>query len=240
MEEQCSPLGWGHCYQEERIEELRHLYRTWELEATILSAKEEIERREIEFIHLKDVLNKTIKERNEAQTQCQKLMLENLLLQQQLQKQQQQQEPRAQVMSRTSSSDDESKPGDILRNQNLTLSPITNPVLSELPQEALNLAADRPLPVKGKLLKAVMEAGPLLQTLLLAGPLPQWQHPPPQLDSVEIPPVAISSSPSPRLRHHQSSFNSPTAGCLSKKRGLEFGEFGFDSSPKYQKVAPIN
>ncbi|KAJ0103251.1 hypothetical protein Patl1_06012 [Pistacia atlantica] len=40
MEEQCSPLGWGHCYQEERIEELRHLYRTWELEATILSAKE--------------------------------------------------------------------------------------------------------------------------------------------------------------------------------------------------------
>ncbi|KAJ0103249.1 hypothetical protein Patl1_06011 [Pistacia atlantica] len=78
-------------------------------------------------------------------------MLENLLLQQQLQKQQQQQEARAQVMSRTSSSD---------------------PVLSELPQEALNLAADRPLPVKGKLLKAVMEAGPLLQTLLLGGTSP--------------------------------------------------------------------
>ncbi|KAF7833136.1 formin-like protein 2 [Senna tora] len=32
-----------------------------------------------------------------------------------------------------------------------------------------------------------MKAGPLLQTLLLAGPLPQWRHPPPPLDSFEIP-----------------------------------------------------
>ncbi|KAJ1385338.1 hypothetical protein SESBI_41760 [Sesbania bispinosa] len=35
-------------------------------------------------------------------------------------------------------------------------------------------------------------------TLLLVEPLPQWQHPPPQLNSIEIPPVAISSpTPSP-------------------------------------------
>lgn len=53
-------------------------------------------------------------------------------------------------------------------------------------------AAIGPLPEKGKLLQAVMEAGPLLQTLLLAGPLPEWRHPPPPLDAVEIPPVAIS------------------------------------------------
>lgn len=206
-----------------------------------MSAKEEIERREIELIHLKDVLNKSIKERNEAQTQCQKLMLENLLLQEKLQKQQQQQqEAAARVLSRTSSIENESTPSDFFKNQNMNLSPIANPVSSELPPEALNLAAERPLPEKGKLLKAVMEAGPLLQTLLLAGPLPQWQHPPPQLDSIEIPPVAISSSPSPRLRHHQAAFNSPTAGCLSKKRGLEFNEMRLDSSPKYQKVAPIN
>ncbi|KAM0856895.1 hypothetical protein ACQ4PT_048806 [Festuca glaucescens] len=41
------------------------------------------------------------------------------------------------------------------------------------------LAAKRPLPHKGRLLQAVMEAGPLLQNLLVAGPLPRWRNPPP-------------------------------------------------------------
>nr|XP_051228646.1 uncharacterized protein LOC127346142 isoform X8 [Lolium perenne] len=41
------------------------------------------------------------------------------------------------------------------------------------------LAAKRPLPHKGRLLQAVMEAGPLLQSLLVAGPLPRWRNPPP-------------------------------------------------------------
>ncbi|KAG6558125.1 hypothetical protein Mapa_000306 [Marchantia paleacea] len=50
------------------------------------------------------------------------------------------------------------------------------------------------LPEKGKLLQAVMKAGPLLQTLLLSGPLPQWRHPPPAMDSVEIPRVSMSSA----------------------------------------------
>ncbi|MQL71331.1 hypothetical protein Taro_003605 [Colocasia esculenta] len=48
------------------------------------------------------------------------------------------------------------------------------------------------LPEKGRLLEAVMKAGPLLQNLMLAGPLPQWRHPPPPLRSIEIPPVSIS------------------------------------------------
>lgn len=48
------------------------------------------------------------------------------------------------------------------------------------------------LPEKGKLLQAVMQAGPLLQTLLLAGPLPQWRHPPPILNSTDIPKVSMS------------------------------------------------
>nr|GMD33630.1 probable basic-leucine zipper transcription factor R [Ipomoea batatas] len=65
---------------------------------------------------------------------------------------------------------------------------------------------------------AVMEAGPLLQTLLLAGPLPQWQHPPPHLNSVDIPPVTISS-----------------AAAVSKKRAGE-PLSPSASSPKYQKV----
>ncbi|KAL3693839.1 hypothetical protein R1sor_007490 [Riccia sorocarpa] len=50
------------------------------------------------------------------------------------------------------------------------------------------------LPEKGKLLQAVMQAGPLLQTLLLAGPLPQWRHPPPTMDSEEIPRVSMNST----------------------------------------------
>ncbi|KAK1428755.1 hypothetical protein QVD17_17595 [Tagetes erecta] len=36
----------------------------------------------------------------------------------------------------------------------------------------------KPLPQKGSLLEAVVEAGPLLQTLMLAGPLPRWRNPP--------------------------------------------------------------
>jgi hypothetical protein len=40
------------------------------------------------------------------------------------------------------------------------------------------LAAKRPLPPRGRLVQAVMEAGPLLQNLLVAGPLPRWRNPP--------------------------------------------------------------
>lgn len=53
-----------------------------------------------------------------------------------------------------------------------------------------NLAKGRPLPRKGKLLQAVIEAGPLLQTLLVSGSLPQWRNPPGSLTH-QIPPVNI-------------------------------------------------
>ncbi|KAL0418249.1 UNVERIFIED_CONTAM: hypothetical protein Sradi_1238400 [Sesamum radiatum] len=43
------------------------------------------------------------------------------------------------------------------------------PPLAEAEPE-MPIVVDRPLPEKGKLLQAVMKAGPLLQTLLLAGP----------------------------------------------------------------------
>lgn len=55
------------------------------------------------------------------------------------------------------------------------------------------LAAKRPLPHKGRLLQAVMEAGPLLQNLLVAGPLPRWRNPPPVQVSLTN---AIISAPS--------------------------------------------
>eukprot|EP01018_Ginkgo_biloba_P020630 Gb_03710 [translate_table: standard] len=65
--------------------------------------------------------------------------------------------------------------------------------LPEPPEADLQVIMNS-LPEKGKLLAAVMKAGPLLQTLLLAGPLPQWRHPPPPLDSFEIPLVSIPTS----------------------------------------------
>ncbi|XP_022764600.1 putative uncharacterized protein DDB_G0272516 [Durio zibethinus] len=264
MEDQCSPLSWGYFYQEEGMEELKHtlLFKTLELETTLISAKEEITRREFELIHLKDVLSRTKKERDEARARCQKLVLEKFILEQQLQQKEQQQQKQQQQkvqeqqqetasLSGVSSSEDESKPGDSNKhisspdsNRSMisspgldSVSPTVNLPLQpqpSLPQEALKLAANRPLPEKGKLLQAVKDAGPLLQNLILAGPLPQWQHPPPQLTSIDIPPVAISS-PSQQLIN-QDSFNNFT-GCLSKKRGPENYE-GSDSSPntKYQKV----
>ncbi|XP_010685837.2 uncharacterized protein LOC104900174 [Beta vulgaris subsp. vulgaris] len=53
-----------------------------------------------------------------------------------------------------------------------------------------NLAKGRALPPKGKLLQAVIEAGPLLSTLMVAGSLPQWRNPPGLLTH-QIPPVNL-------------------------------------------------
>lgn len=73
---------------------------------------------------------------------------------------------------------------------------ISNAVHAHLPEppEADPQVLMKSLPEKGKLLEAVMKAGPLLQTLLLAGPLPQWRHPPPPLDSFDIPLVSMPTS----------------------------------------------
>lgn len=72
--------------------------------------------------------------------------------------------------------------------------PSVVPVHLPEPPESDPQVIMKSLPEKGKLLEAVMKAGPLLQTLLLAGPLPQWRHPPPTLDSFEIPLVSMSTS----------------------------------------------
>ncbi|XP_062084879.1 uncharacterized protein LOC133791013 [Humulus lupulus] len=56
-----------------------------------------------------------------------------------------------------------------------------------------NLSKGKTLPQKGKLLEAVLNAGPLLQALFLAGPLPKWRNPPP-LQPFKIPPVSIKGA----------------------------------------------
>jgi hypothetical protein len=64
------------------------------------------------------------------------------------------------------------------------------------------LAAKRPLPEKGQLMQAVMDAGPLLQNLLVTGPLPKWRNPPPALTKAMMAPSssrALMSLPLPAL-----------------------------------------
>ncbi|RDY12247.1 hypothetical protein CR513_02979, partial [Mucuna pruriens] len=247
MEYECSPLSWEFYHQEEGLEDLRHslLYTTLELEATIASAKEEITRRECELIHVNDLLSRVIKERDEAQAKCQKLMLEKLELQQELQQKkkleeyhQQQQQQLVQTHKSDSISQSEEELQEGLSEKQSVPAASSDCEENSMPscggsstthqtalQVVLELAEKKPLPEKGKLLKAVVEAGPLLQTLLLAGPLPQWQHPPPQLNSIEIPPVAISPQDStkttfPFNNKRDLVLSPPTDSPVSKTRKL--------------------
>ncbi|KAF8395284.1 hypothetical protein HHK36_019227 [Tetracentron sinense] len=241
MDNQRRPLSWAYSHQGKSMEELRHslLYTTLELETTRLVAEEEIRRREDQVTYLNDLLTRTTRERDEAQDKCQKLLVEKLLLQQQYQNQQ------TAPLSGISSIGYEPRSG--LSSSDGEESIMSSPVMADaVPQtRTVQLGPDNLLPEKGKLLQAVMKAGPLLQTLLLAGPLPQWRHPPPPLDSFEIPTVAIPSSP-PNLLHQDSSSikngcNSNTTnnicGTINKKRSLVSFE-GSDSSTntKYQRV----
>ncbi|KAM2647864.1 hypothetical protein TB1_001060 [Malus domestica] len=238
MEVQCSPLSWEFFYQEEGIEELKHSLSctTLELETTILSAKEKISTREEEIARLKDLLSKALQERDEAEAKCQTLVLDKLKLQQELQKQQQQNEDNESNKHLASSDSEIIVPSPNADPIMMPPAPLSSP--PPLPHAALKLGAEKPLPEKGRLLQAVIEAGPLLQTLLLAGPLPQWQHPPPQLKSIEIPPVAISPPPR-RLLNQDSCISSSSASCFSNKRSLVSSDgSGSDSPPntKHQKT----
>ncbi|XP_030549178.2 protein enabled homolog isoform X2 [Rhodamnia argentea] len=210
------------------MEELRQalLYTTFELQTTIASAKEEISGRELEMIQIKDLLTRTMKERDGAQSRCEELQLEKLILQQQLSRKEQPKLAAAPSPRKTSSGDDEA----MLVSSGVSNSPLSpsspQPPALPVPKVALELAVQKPLPPKGKLLQAVMEAGPLLQTLLLAGPLPQWEHPPPPLDSTEIPPVAIPSPSS------SAKFN----GGFGNKRSSECSETSESPKNKHQKL----
>ncbi|MED6221478.1 hypothetical protein PIB30_055191 [Stylosanthes scabra] len=213
--------------QIQSMEELKQslLYTTLELEQTRAALQDELNKRDEQLLTLKDLLNKTIRERDEANDKCHTLLLEKLLLHQQ---------HNNAPLSGISSIEDDHR-----RNNNGNYSSsdceesiVSSPVMEHhlSPQESAMIEAvtpTGPLPEKGKLLQAVMKAGPLLQTLLLAGPLPQWRHPPPPLDSFEIPPVTI---PSPPL--HQDANN-------TRKREFSDADAS-DSSPietKYQRVA---
>ncbi|KAK1588721.1 hypothetical protein Q3G72_026402 [Acer saccharum] len=216
-------LSFAYYFQGKTMEEIKHslVYTTLELEQTRVAVQEELRKRDDQLLHLKDLLSKVIRERDTAQEKCQRLVYENHLQQQlYLQQQQQQQQQQAGPLSGISSIEDEPRRGIDSNNgfsssdceESIVSSPVIDPIplpqpqlppppptQSQPPQPEPNieLVPEKPLPEKGKLLQAVMKAGPLLQTLLLAGPLPQWRHPPPPLESFEIPPVTIPSPPPP-------------------------------------------
>ncbi|CAA3015573.1 Hypothetical predicted protein [Olea europaea subsp. europaea] len=232
MEDQCSPLSWAYYYQEDGIEDLKHslLYSTLELQTAILSANEEISRKDDEILHLKNLLSKIIRERDEFEAKCQTLVLENQLIFQQveMQKKSPKQNIESAPSSGINSNEDENnigRPSSDCDENNFAPSPLPETYSDVLSPE--KIMPKKSLPEKGKFLQAVMEAGPLLHTLLLAGPLPQWQHPPPQLNSIDIPPVTISSPGN-------------STGLFSNKRALMNREIGQDFSPKFQKVVHQN
>ncbi|POO01132.1 hypothetical protein TorRG33x02_028860 [Trema orientale] len=276
MDNQRNPLlgvSWAYYCQGKNVEdELRSSlwYAKLELEQTKVAVQEELRKKEDQLIHLRDLLSKAMREKDEAQEKCQRLILEKLLLQQQQQQQQHQQQQTA-PLSGISSIEDEPRRGIDSNNgfsssdceESIVSSPVIDPIQqTQLPtplaaapaaaavpsisEAALDLACDRPLPEKGKLLQAVMKAGPLLQTLLLAGPLPQWRHPPPPLESFEIPPVTIPSPPPPQVLLHQDSFINNINGCnntntitncgrVNRKRVLCEGSES-PTETKYQRI----
>ncbi|KAL4335981.1 hypothetical protein GQ457_07G033760 [Hibiscus cannabinus] len=233
MDSQRGPLfSLAYFCQGKTMEELRYslFCTTLELEQTRMAAQEELRKRDDQSIQLKELLTKAMRERDEAQEKCQKLLLEKLLLQQQ----------QVAPLSGVSGVEDERRRGIDSNNgfsssdcegsivSSPVLDPIRQPQLPPAhPSQTIELVPDKPLPEKGQLLQAVMKAGPLLQTLLLAGPLPQWRHPPPPLESFEIPPVTIPSPPPPPQLLHQdyltgiSACNTlNTCGQVNRKRGL--------------------
>ncbi|KAL3828509.1 hypothetical protein ACJIZ3_017311 [Penstemon smallii] len=218
MDVQRGLLNWTYFYQDKSMDELKQsLLLTMELEDAKLKAQEDLKLRDEQITHLKQLLHTTIKQRDEAQQNYQKLFLENLLLQKQLQSEISsiEDEPRKPIDSNNgfSSSDcDESNVSSQLQVEE-----------DEETELLLPVEIERALPEKGKLLEAVMKAGPLLQTLLLAGPLPRWRHPPPPLETYQIPPPPVII-PSP-----------PILPALNRKRG--FICEGSDSSTnlKYQR-----
>ncbi|KAG7016324.1 hypothetical protein SDJN02_21431 [Cucurbita argyrosperma subsp. argyrosperma] len=126
MEADCTSLSWEFCTHQDGMEELRYalFYTNLELETTIMSAKEEILRRECEIMNLRDLLDRAIKEKDEFEAKCGKLMLENLFLLEQ---------HKNQELDITPQSDsDSSKIFDCSdSDDNATQSPQTDPIVGE-------------------------------------------------------------------------------------------------------------
>lgn len=160
-------------------------YSNTELETARREAKEQARKNEEDIKNLIHLLSTANKERDEARDQLQKILNKLTLI------------PAANKAnsSITESNSLGSSPVESL----FDAAAVSSPEFSNFPCSAAvacpadlvieTLAAKRKLPERGRLMQAVMDAGPLLTTLLVAGPLPQWRNPPPQIQSFRIPMV---------------------------------------------------
>ncbi|KAL6563646.1 hypothetical protein OROGR_002605 [Orobanche gracilis] len=227
-------LNWTYFHQEKSMDELRQsLVLTMELEDTRLKAQEDLRMRDEQITLLKELINRVITERDEAQEKCQKLILEKLLLHRQ------QSTPNSGISS--IHEDDPKRGMDSSHHYGFSSSDCDESIVSS-PHQDLHVPLDRPLPEKGKLLETVMKAGPLLQTLLLSGPLPQWRHPPPPMDTYQIPPPPmVVHSPATPSAHSvsqdalQNMIDLNNRGRI-KKRGYCEGSDSSSMELKYQRV----
>ncbi|XP_057509662.1 uncharacterized protein LOC130792201 [Actinidia eriantha] len=200
-------LTWAYYCQGKSMDELRQslLLTTLELESTRLKAQEELKFRDDQLNHLKSLLAQAIRERDQAQNKYQTFFFEKISP-----KQQQQICPQAGPISGISSVEDEPRRGfsSLDSNNGFSSSDCEESIVSSAQELEISAAVvtDKPLPEKGKLLEAVMGAGPLLQTILVTGQMLRWRHPPPPLDAHQIPPspVAIQLTRPPQV-HHQDS-----------------------------------
>ncbi|KAI3793791.1 hypothetical protein L1987_36413 [Smallanthus sonchifolius] len=219
-------LDWPYLSREKSIEELTQSLwlTTMELESTRVRVTEEIRAKDDQLNQLNNILINAINERNEARNKYQSLLLDKLLLQQQFLKQ-----------SITTTAPPQSG------GSSVELSDCEESIVSSPPVEtaAQLLSPTKKFPEKGKFLEAVMKAGPLLQNLLLAGPLPHWRHPPPALDTYQIPSPSFLISAQPlHYLLRQESLRSLADNCFefNKKRG--FSEDSDSSTEtKYQRVS---
>ncbi|KAG6494161.1 uncharacterized protein LOC122000525 [Zingiber officinale] len=181
------PSLWGF---HESMEELKQklLCTTLELEALKANAEEEVRRGEQSIGQLLILLQMVTRERDEARGHL-KLLLSELS-----------QMAKARELCRSPMPESitpdlcDSSAGGSSEFSSTKLATNTASVDYDRASATVNrLAVERSLPQKGKLLQAVLEAGPTLQTLLLAGPLPQWRNPPPWRQPFQIPPVAVKA-----------------------------------------------
>ncbi|POO02429.1 hypothetical protein TorRG33x02_014130 [Trema orientale] len=93
-----------------------------------------------------------------------------------------------------------------------------------------SLIRGKPLPEKGRLVQAVLEAGPLLHTLLLA-PLPQWNNPPPPT----LPPLPLLNEPFnlPNANQSGAAFNPRRSSNLGIHHG--HGAYQIPSSSVFEQ-----
>lgn len=220
---------WG----EERVGEVKQalLYATMELESTRLAAQGQIQRMECDLARLRDLLCAATRERDEAREQARHALLllhsggiaanESLLVN----------------VDQHAAAARFLPPEFTHAGAGFLLSPSSSSLSSDDSSLAVSSTQARPpagevelyelvpagrLPEKGRLLEAVMSAGPLLHNVMLAGPLPQWQHPPPPLGSLEIPPFSVSTNAMTMPgEDSKSRLGHPQGLCNRRKRDLE-------------------